>query len=151
MLALPPAQIFDSEFKEIPKIDEIFVITRTGLLLKHFSYKQTTIMDEDILSSMLTVVQNFITQSFNQMDTTLKELVMGNFNIIIGRGQYINIVVISPEQNIKSIEVPLDLLIKDIETKNDAVLKAWDGSLDGFIGIDDYINNFVNGSYLKPS
>jgi hypothetical protein len=31
------------------------------------------------------------------------------------------------------------------------VLKAWDGSLDSFIGIDDYINNFVNGSYLKSS
>lgn len=148
ILALPPAQVFEASFEEsdLPKIDELFLITVDGMLLRHFSYKDTTLVDEDILSGMLTVIQNFISDSFGTK-TALKELNIGEFHIQITRGDTLSAVVISSEKDLKKLEKPVDAMVKDLEVQNKEVLKDWSGSTDALIGVDSSVNKLVSGGY----
>ncbi len=47
-------------------IDEIFLMTPDGLLLKHYTRRLRPDQDEDILAGMLTAVQTFIKESFDE-------------------------------------------------------------------------------------
>ena len=147
LLALPPAQIFEAEFQDMPKVDEIFISTKSGLLLKHFSYKETTVVDSDILSSMFTVIQNFIADSFGKRKVDLKKLTFGEFNILIDQGEHITGVIISSDKNVDQLEKPLHMMIQDIEFVNGDTLKDWDGSSDSLLGMQDCVNKLVNGGY----
>jgi hypothetical protein len=146
MLALPPAEVFEGQFKNIPKVDEIFVITEDGILLRHFSYMDTTLVDEDILSSMLTVIQNFITDSFGKKGA-LKQLRLGEFNILISQGEVLNVVAISTEADLDALEKPVSKMIKVIEEINKDVLPDWDGNPENLHGIEDCVTKLVNGEY----
>lgn len=147
LLALPPAQIFEAEFEDMPKVDEIFISTKSGLLLKHFSYKETTVIDSDILSSMFTVIQNFIADSFGKRKVNLKQLTFGEFNILIDQGEYITAVIISSDKDVEKLEKPLHMMIQDLEFVNGDTFKDWDGSSDSLLGMQDCVNKLVNGGY----
>jgi len=142
---LPPVKMFRAKLKDLPEIDEIFIMTKYGILINHFSNEKTSDIDEDILSSMLTAVQSFVTDSFTKKQTVLKELRMGNFNILIVQGDYLSVIVISPEENLKPMEEPVSTMIKELEERNLELLKEmggmWEGSLEG---ADDCIIRLVN-------
>lgn len=146
-LALPPAQFFMADFTDLPKVDEIFIMTKTGLLIQHFSNQDSTAIDEDILSSMITVVQSFVVDSFSERKTALKELRMGDFSILITSGEYLSVVVISPEEEVKKLEKPIQMMIRDLEEINEENLKDWDGNQDSIAGIEECINKMVRAEY----
>ena len=143
ILALPPAQVFESEFQDMPKIDEMFIISQGGLLLRHFTYKDTTVVDKDILASMLTVIQNFITDSFGKADTSLKTMGFGKFNILIVPGSAISAVVISSASDLETLEAPLKGLVQSIESKNPQIFKDWNGDTGGLMGIDEAVGGLL--------
>jgi len=147
LLALPPAKIFEAEFDEGPRIDELFVMTQEGLLLHHFSYRDTSVVDEDILASMLTVVQNFVSDSFNKKKASLKKLEFGEFNILITPGEHISVVAISPDKNISDLEKPIKLMVQEIEDNNTESLEDWDGDQDSILGLDASVEKLVHGGY----
>jgi hypothetical protein len=147
-LALPPAQIFDSNFAKIAKIDELFVINKDGLLLRHFTYVDTTMVDKDVLSGMLTVIQNFVADSFGGKGT-LKELKLGDYHILICTGKELSIVAISSAGKLDSLEKPITKMIGVIEEQNKDVWDSWDGTLDSLKGISENVNMLVKGEYSE--
>jgi len=148
ILALPPAQIFDEPAADHPRIDEIFVITKDGMLIKHYSYKETSLVDEDILASMLTVVQTFITDSFSKKQTALKRLELGDFSILITPGDFLNVVIISPDKQIDKVEPETQAMLVEVETLNASVLDNWDGDESGIKGLDESVHKFVKAEYI---
>jgi parallel beta-helix repeat protein len=148
LLALPPAQIFTADFADLPRIDEIFIMTTTGMLLRHFSHEGASSIDEDILSSMITVVQGFVSDSFDKKKkATLKEMRLGEFNILIVQGKYLSVVILSSEEDLKPLEGPTKEMMKDLETINEEILKDWDGNQDAIIGIEKCIDKMVHSGY----
>jgi len=146
-LALPPAKIFEAQFSNGPRIDEVFIMTTDGILIKHFSYKETSVVDEDILASMLTVIQNFVTDSFNKKKALLKKLEFGEFNILITPGEYLNLVAISPDNNVSDLEKPTNLMLHEVEDQNKETLPNWDGDQDKILGLEQCMDKLVNGGY----
>lgn len=146
-LALPPATIFEADFSDMPQIDELFIITQSGLLIQHFSWKETSIVDEDILASMLTVITSFAKDSFGQKEAALKNIGFGDFNLLITPGKYLSVVVISPSEDLKKLEKPVTSMISDIELVQEDVLKDWNGDKDQIPGMEDYVNRLVGGEY----
>ena len=145
---LPPITIFEAEFKEGPNIDEIFLMNKDGMLIRHFGFSKTSGIDEDILASMLMVIQNFISDSFSEKETDLKELHLGDFNILIHQGKlYFNAVVISSDENLKSLEKSIEPMIREIEKINEGKFDDWNGDLDEFKGIKDCIAKLINNQY----
>lgn len=145
MLALPPASVFEADFSEMPTIDEIFLITQSGLLMQHFSYKDTTLVDEDILSSMLVVIQNFIQDSFSSGKSALKEMKLGDFTVLIEQGTDLFVVAISSDDKASDLIPHLEKLTKKIEADNEGKIEDWDGSVDSLVGIEDSVAKMVAG------
>jgi parallel beta-helix repeat protein len=146
-LALPPAKIFEAEFEGRPTVDEVFLITRDGLLLHHFSYQDTSLVDKDILSAMLTVIQNFVTDSFGKEERSLKNLGFGDFHILIVPGKQLSAVVISPDKNVDTMENGVNRMLQEIEANNEGALKDWDGDRDRIVGVEPCVEKMVNDGY----
>jgi hypothetical protein len=147
LLALPPAKIFDTQASGLPKVDDLFIITKTGMLVKHFSYENTEMIDTDVLAAMLTVIQNFVADSFTNKNTALKELRLGEMNILITPGNHISVVALSSEENMKPLERPMNRMIHEIELINQQNLTDWDGIHDTVIGLDDCVEKLINDGY----
>lgn len=72
----------------IYRIEQIFLIHKeTGLLLQHIVAEGVTAMDADLVSAMLTAIQNFVQDSFNiPTGNTLETLQYGELTIWIEQG-----------------------------------------------------------------
>lgn len=148
ILALPPAVIIDETGEDVPKIDEIFVMTNDGILLQHFSNKNTTLVDEDILTGMLTVIQNFISDTFDT-STSLNTLALGDFNVIISAGDYLKVVAITQEEDMKPLKRSIDVMLENIEDERQDALKDFTGDIDSIGELRSYIKKLMKGGYLE--
>jgi OOP family OmpA-OmpF porin len=70
------------------RVEQIFLIHRnTGLLLKHVSQDESEIKDPEMISGMLTAIQDFVSDSFDTgQDAALDRLQFGNSTVLIEHG-----------------------------------------------------------------
>ena len=58
-------------------IDEVFLMYRDGRLIKHFTRRLKPDVDQDILSGMLTAVQEFVKDTFRGEEGELDQMKFG--------------------------------------------------------------------------
>src|SRR5512136_734173 len=75
-------------------VDEIFLMTPDGLLLKHYTRRLRPDQDQDIMAGMLTAVQNFVKESFDEAGGKLNEIRFENYDILISHSKNIVIAAI---------------------------------------------------------
>src|SRR3990172_1619489 len=63
------------------ELEDVFVLHRSGLLLKHYTRRLRPNMDSDVLSGMLAAVQGFIKDAFREEAGTLDEIQFGDLRI----------------------------------------------------------------------
>jgi len=72
------------------QVEEVFLINREdGLLLQHASLESIVIQDSDMVSGMLTAIQDFVKDSFSvesEKGSELNTLRLGDLNVIIKHG-----------------------------------------------------------------
>ena len=70
------------------QVEQVFLIhSDTGLLLRHAEAPHAISKDPDMVSGMLTAIQDFIADSFSvQSDASLKRLRLGELSVLIERG-----------------------------------------------------------------
>ena len=147
VLALPPA-IFLDWSEEGLDVDEVFVVSSvSGLLINHYTANRENHMDEDILTSMLSAVQSFISDSFKGRDSALKQLRMGDFTIILEKGKYVTVVLFTSQKDVAGLTAPTKELIRDIEGNYKDILKDWDGNVHKLSGIQELVQGFLSGEY----
>ena len=155
-LFLPPAIYIgvDDESKKLP-IDEIFLMTSYGLLIKHYTFNKTTEINEDVLASMLTAVTNFMSDTLSATSVTgkngneLKKIDYGEITVMFASGEEITIVGMVSGPDKEDIHSQLEEAVKKIEKKYLTVLKDWDGEMKKLDGVKDYMEKLVLGEYGK--
>ena len=70
-------------------VDEVFLMSSGGLLLKHYTRRLRPDQDQDIMAGMLTAVQNFIKESFDEAGGKLSEIRFENYDILISHSKSI--------------------------------------------------------------
>lgn len=72
------------------QVEQVFLIHReSGLLLQHAISPQAISTDPELISSMLTAIQDFIRDSFNvTSDTSLKTLQLDELTVLFNQGPY---------------------------------------------------------------
>ncbi len=126
-------------------VEDIFLIHSDGRLISHHSRKFREEIDEDIFSGMLTVVQDFIKDSFrSRSHLGIKRLDFGDSKILIERSPhtFLAAVVLGHEPQL----LPLYILqvLKEIEDKYGPVLEKWTGLLHQIDGIDDIVKKLLD-------
>jgi OOP family OmpA-OmpF porin len=130
--------------KKQSEIEDVFIISNEGMLLAHKSKEIHPDMDDDILGSMLTAVQDFVKESFKEKSKFgLKRLDFGDSVIHIKRGKHIYTAVILSGKEPTDLDDSLGKLVTNIETKYEPVLETWDGNMEALRGLKDMLDDLL--------
>lgn len=128
-------------------IDEIFLMTPTGLLLKHYTRRLRPDQDENIMAGMLTAVQNFIKESFDEHGGRLKEIRFENYDILISHSRSVVVAAIISTQKPEKLRTQLKLVTEELETRFGEKLIKWSGDTNEIGDVDDVMKQLISGKY----
>lgn len=128
--------LFSRGFFSRIHIDEVFLIYRNGSLIHHAVVGEQTNIDEDIFSNMLTAIQEFIRDSFKEMeDSPVKQIEFGQRKIALERGEHLFLAVVYQGRETRWNLEPISEAIEEIEDTYAAELEDWDGFVQRFAGV----------------
>lgn len=135
-------------------IDEIFLLHRDGLLIKHYTRRVRPDIDSDILSGMLIAVQNFVNESFIgseglQKEGQLDELRFGEFRLVIERGKWVIVAAVLSGDPSDRVKDEVKASIRDVETELGTQLEGWTGEMNRVEGADRYLQDLIRGKYRR--
>lgn len=128
-------------------IDEIFLMTPDGRLLKHYTRRLKPDQDDDILAGMLTAVQNFIKESFDEAGGRLKEIRFENYDIFISHSKNVVIAAIISTKKPEKLRTQMRLVTEDIEKHYGHKLSQWGGDKSDLVGVDVIMKRLLAGKY----
>lgn len=135
-------------------IEEVFLVYRDGILMYHISRSLVEDKDSDVLSGMLTVVQEFVRDAFRYGERReLHQLDFGDYRIIIERGKLVYLAIVYAGHESASLKKRVRGVLNGIEATYGHVLENWDGDMDRIIGARDMIRDNLltpNGRRAKP-
>ncbi|KYK29841.1 MAG: hypothetical protein AYK23_04910 [Candidatus Proteinoplasmatales archaeon SG8-5] len=127
--------------EEFSHFSEIFLISNVGLLIANVSTSDEEGIDEDILSSMLTAVQDFVKDSFGGIGDDgeaskggLGKLEYKDTKILIEHGELVYIAAVTSGEEHPDMRKDLRKQVSQIEEMYFDILADWDGDLDKLSG-----------------
>ena len=128
-------------------IDEVFLIYKDGRLIKHFTRRIKPDVDQDILSGMLTAVQDFIRDSFRGESGDLNHMQFGRFQILMGNGRFITVAAVLMGDEIEPFRPQIIKAIDQMEADYEIILRDWDGDVEQLNVLGRYIMDLIEGRY----
>ncbi len=128
-------------------IEDVFLVYRDGVLISHLSRTLIREKDEDVLSGMLTAVQEFVREAFQYGERReLQKLDFGDYRILIERGTYVYLALVYAGRDSAALHRKVQAVIKRIETEYASILEAWDGDMEQFVGARDLLRHELLGA-----
>jgi len=99
---------------------------------------------------MLSGIQSLISDSFGQTinakdsSQLLKQLKMGDYEIMFEKGKYITLIVIYKGYPGKRLPKILSQLVTSMETKHATALSKWDGKYSSIKGIEEIAEPYLS-------
>ena len=128
-------------------IEDIFLLHRSGLLLKHYTKRMRPNVDSDVLSGMLVAVQEFIKDSFRGEPGALSEIRFGDLRIEVLEGKWTIIACVVRGGVIRDIQPQIAEAVQHVEEKYGDLLMNWDGTLDAAPEVDVIMRRLISGGY----
>ena len=128
-------------------IEDIFLLHRSGLLLKHYTRRLRPNVDSDVLSGMLVAVQDFVKDSFRGEKGELNEIRFGEIRIVIMEGKWTILAAVVRGARPFDIRPELTAALADLETKYEDPLTDWDGTMDQIEDVDKLMSALIEGRY----
>jgi len=125
-------------------IEELFVMTRGGVLLRHYSSTLRTDIDRDILGGMLVAVQEFVKQTLSTKQGGLDELRYGAHTILFVRGSETVAAAVVRGAGSEDMKYPIMDALLAFESRFARELASWSGDLSVLPGIDDYFSKILH-------
>jgi OOP family OmpA-OmpF porin len=132
-------------------VDEVFLMSPGGLLLKHYTRRLKPDQDDDILAGMLTAVQNFIKESFDEAGGRLNEIRFENYDILISHGKNVIVAAIISTKKPERLRNQLKTATDEIEKTFGERLVNWNGDKKALTGIDPIMKRFLSGRFKSNS
>ncbi len=126
-------------------ITELFVMTKGGLLLRHYSDTLRTDLDRDALSGMLVAVQDFVKVTLAAKSGSLSQLRYGDQSIFFFQANYTVAAVVAKEGNAETVRYQVLDALQDFEDRHGQTLASWNGDVNAFPGIDDCFDRILKG------
>ena len=128
-------------------VDEVFLMTPSGMLLKHYTRRLRPDQDEDILAGMLTAVQNFVRESFDEAGGRLNEIRFENYDILISHSKNIVIAAIISTKKPERLRDQLKTATEDLEKQYGEMISHWSGDKKELGDVDLLMKRFLSGKY----
>jgi len=133
------------------KIEEAFIVDRHGMCLAHRSRKAELEYDtdEDIFSGMLTVIQQFVKDSFkktkdgDEKEEYLNMFKFGETTVFIEQGEYVFVAVFFKGTPGKTLQKKVQRFLGGIEKRYSNILKTWSGDMKSIAILGDKLGELV--------
>ena len=136
-----------AEAERNTSIEDIFLLHRSGLLLKHYTRRLRPNVDSDVLSGMLVAVQDFVKDSFRGEKGQLNEIRFGEIRIVIIEGKWTILAAVVRGARPYDIQPELGYALTDLEAKYEDPLIDWDGTMDQIQDVDRIMGDLIEGKY----
>ncbi|MFA5895556.1 MAG: hypothetical protein WC985_01445 [Thermoplasmata archaeon] len=124
------------------RIEEVFLVYRDGILISHLSRTMVEEKDRDVLSGMLTVVQDFVKDAFQYGEhRELHQMEFGDYRILIERGKHVYLAVVYRGRDSSMIRKKVRSVLDSVEDTYGKVLQSWDGSMESVVGTRDILRD----------
>jgi OOP family OmpA-OmpF porin len=128
----------------------VFLLHRSGLLLKHYTRRLRPNMDSDVLSGMLVAVQEFIKDSFRGEAGSLDEVRFGEMRIKVLEGKWTIIAALVRGEATAEHTSGMRSALRDLEARYEDLLIDWDGTMDRIPEVDRIMQRLIDGGYTAP-
>lgn len=146
---LPPLPEPPAPVREEPILEEVFVIGSNGLLIKHMSRTLMSEKDRDIVGGMISVLSNFVRETFTERDGGgVQEITLGHHRFILCNESGIVVAVLVTRGATEDIEPRLRHLIALLVDRYGEKLEEWHG--EPLEGIEDEIAVLWQPFFLPP-
>jgi hypothetical protein len=131
------------------RVEQVFLIHRqTGLLLQHVMAESVRVLDAEMISGMLTAIQDFVRDSFGMHEgEALKTIQVGELTVWIERGPYAILACImrgTPPPELKGI---CEDVLAHIHGEYWQALQAFDGNAAPFEGTKSHLEASLQARY----
>jgi len=125
---------------KIGRIHNLFLLSKSGIVISNLSAKSVEQTDVDILGGMFTAVKDFMEDAVSASTTSsLNDIQFGNFHVKFASGAYSELAVVyTGIMNQESEDSVTDTLMA-FEIENSTVLEDWDGDLSKLDGSIKYL------------
>ncbi|MFQ5911090.1 MAG: BREX system ATP-binding domain-containing protein, partial [Thermoplasmata archaeon] len=138
--------------EETPKVEWVYLVTDTGLLIKEVLRGETQ-LDSDTFASMLKTVSDFVRDSLSMLSGDEKEGALSSlgyedYRILIERGVNVNLAVVLTGRENEFLVNDMREILLETDRKYGDVLKAWDGEEGKVRGIEKLLKPLItSGKY----
>lgn len=130
------------------EIDDVFLLYKDGILVKHETLRLRPDIDTDILSGMLTAVQQFVKDSFQSEDEgELNEITVGQMHLHIGRGKWLILAARVAGGDVATMNEQIRKALQDMEDHHWDQLEDWDGDMGLAKVLGPYLKKLIRGDY----
>ena len=126
--------------KDKARIDELFLLHRSGELIRHHSRSLRVDVDSDVLSAMLVAVQNFVKESFNFRAGDLEELKFGDQKIMLIHGEHVILAAVVAGPFPQRLEPGMRAALEEVESRFGSSLEDWSGLTEDLPEVDDVLS-----------
>jgi tetratricopeptide (TPR) repeat protein len=125
-------------------VDDVFLVHNDGRLIMHEAREFKEEVDDDIFSGMLTVMQDFVRDSFGARATTgLSRMDFGENKVVIERGHFVYLATILTGEEPALLPLYMAEIVKEIEEHYEEFLDDWSGLLSELDGVDDIVKKLI--------
>ena len=121
-------------------VEDVYLLSKSGILISHETRRLKPEVDEDVISSMLVAIQDFVRESFkDEGNVELKTIEFGDKKIFIEKGQYLILAVVMRGQVDRYVQYRVSEVLKEIEKKYADILPTWKGNVEKFRGVREFL------------
>ncbi|MEK6911986.1 MAG: hypothetical protein AABX36_04215 [Candidatus Thermoplasmatota archaeon] len=140
----------EAEAERSTLIEDVFLLHRSGLLLKHYTRRLRPNVDSDVLSGMLVAVQDFIKDSFRGERGHLNEIRFGEIRIVVLEGKWTILAAVVRGTSPYNIQPEMVTALAELESKYEDPLADWDGTMEQMTDVEKIMSGLVEGRYHGP-
>jgi hypothetical protein len=116
------------KIKRSPTVEDIFLVYEDGILIKHYSKKMRKFADDDVVTSMLSAIQSFAADSFeDKSNWELREITFQGRRILIEKARKFQIYIIFDGDSNEDLKHAIKRAADSIAREYEEPLKDWDG------------------------
>ncbi len=130
-------------------IDEAFLMTKGGILIRHVDREPGLKKDDDIVASMFVAIQEFVRDSFRR-EASLDSVAFGHRRAAVVRGEVTILAAVISHGDPEAVTPELLATVRAIESRYWDVLRSWDGNLSRLGGVDEVLAKLMRGEFRAP-
>ncbi len=128
------------------RLVELYLMHDSGMLIRHWSRDESNPHDSDIMSGMLTVLQEFVRdtwKSHQDEDAPLEQLRFGSERVLLARGTHTVLAAVIKGRYVNGLPARLSNAVVEFERTNADRLADWNGNVDVFPRVDLIARQFL--------